>query len=653
VMWAALLLAAVVGRFATDVWGRRGGLFALLLAATDANLIANGGIATRDLLLALWAAAAGWMLWRAVRGRRAGYAFVAGISLGIAGATKYSAVAVAPMLALLVIFTPSRASGTGIMRRVGSLFLAGLTAGLVLWGIYRFKVGAVPGLPWPAPAPELVEGALGFAGRVNRGTASFLFGQRSGTGWWYFFPAALLVKSPLPLLLALGVAIATHGRRARGAVLALLAPALFFLAIAASGNLAIGFRHLLPLVPFLIVLAGAAARTRGHLQTLFTGALAVWAIAGAAFTFPHYLSYFNPLVGGPRNGYRVMVDSSLDWGQDLPALRNWMDANGVDEINLSYFGTALPERYGVAHRALPGFLNHVSGPDVMAYNPYSPEPGWYALSATSLQLGLVDEQPDLYAFFREREPDGRAGYSILIYNVAYPDEEPERVVIAERRVSDMTPEELGIQAPHLTRVKWSSGPVSSTGRGDALVLAGAGPARYIDVRPDLLADAWATRFRAGLLLPNALFDARGLIDSIVHGDELCRAARTPEGAPVALPVVNAAGLELLGIDATLTDELLVTSYWRVVGRVAAPLAEFVHLLAQDGAIASQFDGWGSAARGLEVGDLVLQRSPLAAPEAGVGAVLQLGLYSPQTLQRYEFAEDGRTVADRLLLNCGE
>ncbi len=115
--------------------------------------------------------------------------------------------------------------------------------------------------------------------------------------------------------------------------------------------------------------------------------------------FPHYEAYFNELVGGPANGQRILVDSNLDWGQDLPALKQLLDDRGLDQVYLSYFGTAPPEQYGINYRPLPSFPRFVKGSEVKAFNPYTPPPGWYAISATSLRLGLYLQNRELYAYF--------------------------------------------------------------------------------------------------------------------------------------------------------------------------------------------------------------------------------------------------------------
>ena len=146
------------------------------------------------------------------------------------------------------------------------------------------------------------------------------------------------------------------------------------------------------------------------------------------------------------------MDSNLDWGQDLPALKQVMEARGIDSVNLAYFGKAVPEVYGVRYRPLPGYLRFMQGREVSAYNPYTPSPGWYAISATALRLGtLQPDTTDLYAPFRSMQPVDRAGYSIYLYKVEDPaGEQVVHPVVVDKPVYQVPPSELGI-APGCAR----------------------------------------------------------------------------------------------------------------------------------------------------------------------------------------------------------
>jgi len=321
--------------------------------------------------------------------------------------------------------------------------------------------------------------------------AAFLNGQYSVRGWWSFFPYAFLVKTQLSLLAILALAViaaAMSWRRAgrlQGTPLTvsvwrgfyrtcpLWALLVVYWTFAVTSKLNIGHRHILPIYPPMFVLAGAAAgwlatpTRRGIAMALLSVATIAYAAESLA-AWPHYLAYFNQLVGGPRNGYRHLVDSSLDWGQDVPGLKDWLDRNGLSNqthtpVYLAYFGNGNPTYYGINARRLPGFVD-------MDLNslPFEPlEGGVYCISATLVQtvllsplgrwteyyeqiyqeLGrdidrLVRSGPEgrrtlaeplwqerlrhflelrmgrLCAYLRAREPDDNVGYSILIYRLS-------------------------------------------------------------------------------------------------------------------------------------------------------------------------------------------------------------------------------------------
>ena len=186
--------------------------------------------------------------------------------------------------------------------------------------------------------------------KVQRRSA-YLAGEFSRTGWWYYFPVAFLVKTPLTILFLLfcGLALLVKQRaRWKGTTAFLVLPPAIFLGVALTAHLNIGLRHILPIYPFAFLIAGV---TLDEIRAKWRGILLLVPVALAAIelatVYPHCLAFFNRLVGGPANGHLVLLDSNLDWGQDLKPLKQWIDEHHVEQINLSYFGTADPAYYGI------------------------------------------------------------------------------------------------------------------------------------------------------------------------------------------------------------------------------------------------------------------------------------------------------------------
>jgi hypothetical protein len=321
-----------------------------------------------------------------------------------------------------------------------------LVAWLVIWASYLFQPSFTSdpeqnaAFDWERLRPEsaLVAEPVLFARRLHllpdpylygffrffkhsESRPSFLLGERSEHGFAWFFPATFALKTPIGLLvlLALGALTLRSQAPSRRVALFLWLPVAVYLALTLTRGINIGHRHLLPIYPFLFVAAGRAATlVRGPSRPLAAGVLAAaaWYGVSVARVHPHYLAYFNEAAGGPANGYRLLVDSSLDWGQDLAGLRDWLAAHGIARAKLSYFGTADPEYHRVPVDLLPGYMLPRPRRTV-----YEVSPGdVVAVSATNLQEVYVDASVrPLMALLRARQPIGQVGHSILVYRADF------------------------------------------------------------------------------------------------------------------------------------------------------------------------------------------------------------------------------------------
>jgi hypothetical protein len=197
----------------------------------------------------------------------------------------------------------------------------------------------------------------------------------------------------------------------------LVLPPAIFLGAAMTTHLNIGLRHILPIYPFVILIAGVMLHEmRAKWRAGFLLVSVVLACAELATVYPHCLAFFNQTIGGPSNGHLVLGDSNIDWGQDLKSLKRWMDTHHVEEINLSYFGTADPAYYGIGWAALPGTLENG-----MPNNRGLRLPGYVAVSVHNLHRIHRDAPvPEFYAPLLERKPSAVIGYSIHIYWVETP-----------------------------------------------------------------------------------------------------------------------------------------------------------------------------------------------------------------------------------------
>jgi hypothetical protein len=153
---------------------------------------------------------------------------------------------------------------------------------------------------------------------------------------------------------------------------------------------------------------GRARRAR----TIVAGALGVWLAASTLWIHPSYLAYVNELGGGPSNGWRLLSDSNIDWGQDFHRLRRVMQARGASDIILGYYGNQDPAYYGIDYQYLPGAGHIKPAPShVLA----SPRP-LLAISVMTLQAMFLPDKT-MYRWLQERHPVERVGYSIFVYDL--------------------------------------------------------------------------------------------------------------------------------------------------------------------------------------------------------------------------------------------
>lgn len=472
-----LLGGYVCHRWARDLYGAGAGLVALALWCFCPNVLANGQMITPDAAAAALGVTAAYLWWRWLNAPGWERAFTAGVALGLAELVKTTWVilfALWPLLAWVWRCTdgPRRAPpGRWATITQGTLLL--LTALTVLnlgYGFegsfarldsFRFVSGALGGpalaegrgdlernrfagtalgaLPVPVPRNYL-SGIDVQKWDFERPKLSYLRGEWREGGWWYYYLYALAVKLPLGTWLLLMLAgycrlRYSDGRRWRDD-LVLLAPAAALLALVSSQT---GFSHhlryVLPALPFAYIWASqvAPAIRRGGwaLGGLACTAVA-WSLASSLCVYPHCKSYFNELAGGPPGGHEHLVDSNIDWGQDLFFLKAWLDQHPeAHPLGLAYVGGFDPQAVGIKYSLPPRW--RTSGDVQRAKEDLTqrPRPGWYAVSVSLLhglraalpngRGGMVFLDDGDYTYFQHFRPIATPGYGIYIYHLSSAD----------------------------------------------------------------------------------------------------------------------------------------------------------------------------------------------------------------------------------------
>lgn len=442
---ATLLIVYGLGR---TLFGSSAGLLTLAAAALSPTLLAHGRYVTTDLPITLLVMLVLWCSARMVARVTAARVILAGLTLAAAAVTKFSWPLVLPAVLVMVILAMRRTP-----RQMPRLIAATLAVFIITWaGIWACYGGRTSMIAPSATTPENREqtqrqlalywqGALhdaagaphaGFVPLFLHVTASggllpdayllglaqtldatsgrraYFCGEYGTTGWRAYFPLALAIKTPLAtLLLTLAGAVALIGRSMQPRAPILLVGLLVFAAVyftnAVLGSFNIGHRHLLPIYPVMFVGAGAVACwLRNRLGRVLVAGAFAWLVIANLWIHPHYLCYFNELIGGPRNGPRYLADSNIDWGQDLLRLQDYVDRHGDHDasLKLAYFGSADPKAY-VDCTALPSFMDFAPRAVLDA--------GMYVVSVNQ-SLGLND--PEVRDAFWE-QPEVRRGYRAL------------------------------------------------------------------------------------------------------------------------------------------------------------------------------------------------------------------------------------------------
>jgi hypothetical protein len=384
----ALALGLLIYLAAEEMFGFVAGVFALALLVFDPNVLANGAMVTTDVGAACCFMAAMYSFYRYCRKPGWVRLVVAGIALGLALSAKYTGIFLVPMLLLVVVMEGVVARDWRVLwRRVGALVAMGLMAWVVVWSFYGFRYKAAPeGKELnPALAPYLAQMHDQRDARMLRVMAkvrvlpegylwglentkeiefddpSYFWGKVYRHGNWEYFPVAFLIKSTLALLILLGLVPLAWRWGLRGharEMVFLLVPVVVYFLISMSSDMDIGVRHLLPVYPFLYVLVGAAAMVlvdRDWRWSYLLGALLCWQLVTSVSVAPAYMAYGNEIWGGPAKVDRYLGDANTDWGQQLKAVKAYLDERHITNCWFAYFpdGSIDPEDYGVHCKRLP------------------------------------------------------------------------------------------------------------------------------------------------------------------------------------------------------------------------------------------------------------------------------------------------------------
>lgn len=468
--WALIPVSVFGGwicyRWARELFGRSSAMIAVILWCSCPNVLAWGSTIMPDVGAAAFGVGVGYAFWCWLKSPAWSSALIAGFALGLAELSKSTwiidfallpltwlvwrlaarrpGMARPPALQLVVILLVAvyalnfGYAFQGSIRCLGEFaFISHALAGKEGHGVpgNRFGDTWLGAMLVPVPA-DYLEGIDIQKHEFEKGKWSYLRGEQRLGGWWYYYLYGLAVKTPLgTILLVASAAVLLVWRQEYRShfkhEVVLLAPAIAVLILVSSQT---GFnRHLryaLPAIPFLYIFAsrvGIAFDARHAIPRFLAGSGTIAAVLGSMAVYPHSMSFFNRAAGGPLGGPAHLLDSNIDWGQDLLELRRFLDRHpGIGRIGLAYYGYVDPKFAGIDYVRPP----QQSG------DRLDLEPGWYAISVCHL-FGYKDAEfcamAD-YTYFRRFVPCAMAGYSIYIYHLT-----AEAIDRANRRVGGRAP----------------------------------------------------------------------------------------------------------------------------------------------------------------------------------------------------------------------
>jgi hypothetical protein len=480
-----LLLGFFVFQVARKLWGYGAGFLALTLFVFSPLVLAHGRLVTTDVASALGAFLATYYFVQFLKKPTGKNIIISGIALGVAELIKFSLLLLFPFFVILLfvwVKLETKAFKEFFARSLNYLSKAALIVGicfLVILVVYQYHLWNYPPMQQAEDISEVLStarpgvyeafpsfGNLAYAEGIRAlthysfgvswqyfrdGAFAYFNGEGSGEGFRAFYPVGYLIKEPLPFhiltLLGLGYVIA---RLRRGDLIrkqkekikswvtknffvaaALIWVVFYWFVIVFLNQINTGIRYVLPTLPFIYILVAGAvvwwlrSGNERKLKYIFVGALILFQIVSVVRVYPSFLAYFNESIGGPDNGYKYLVDTDLDWGQDAKRLAEWVRERGIEKIKI-------PSRFYVVWNDIPGVQEYSSysrsyeyylGEKYEYLPPATPTKGWVAIPARLLQWGRANAaektgwSSDSFRWLDDYEPVAKIGYSVFIYHV--------------------------------------------------------------------------------------------------------------------------------------------------------------------------------------------------------------------------------------------
>ena len=444
VIFLFLLLCYLVSLWVFSVTGNR--LFSLLgfvLTGFCPNLLAHGRLATADLGVTFFITLTAFLFFRFLYTPNWVNTLLTGISLGLTFLSKVSGLillAYLPVMLAFFMILEKRFSGKDMVHYVSRVSMIVMISLISVGILYFLQMSdSYILLHYPESADSII-GKLAVPFKEYMKNVSsvyrwvsesydkpqFLLGSFSLTGWWYYYIVAFLLKTPIPMILLFICSIVavvaispvcwkSNNPNEKQYFFHILAPALFislFFAVSFTSKLNIGIRYILPIYPFLILFVTlsvarffTSSEKPGIMLHIALCVLVFWTVSSGIAAYPSYISYFNEIAWNETDKDKYLIDSNLDWGQDLKRLAIWVNENHIPVIHVAYFGGGEPTYY-IGSKAVPF--------------PSEKKKGYYAISRTTYRTSSFYKdslREDFEGFFKNAKHMATIGGSIYVFKI--------------------------------------------------------------------------------------------------------------------------------------------------------------------------------------------------------------------------------------------
>ena len=467
------LSAFLIYKWTNEMYGKKAAFIAILLFSFSPTVLAHSRFVTTDMPALFGVLLGTYFFIKFLQKQSKTNFWLAVVVFGIAQLTKFSVVLLAPYFVILAIIY-TLAYGKKLLSTFYSLLstLLIMAAGIVLvvWPVYALHTINYPPekqkidttehlrsygnrlfadpVVWASDKPVIrplahyATGILMVNQRSIGGNTTFFLGEVRNWAWKKYFPVVYAIKEPLAfwlLIITVLLYLTTKTKflisnfkflklrnwtKTHFVEFSMLLWIAMYWYLSIRANLNIGVRHLLPTYGFVfILLAGQLSnmidivkqKSKKILVSCLLSLVSLlgWYVYENISVYPHYLTYFNQIAGGPSGGHRYTVDSNLDWGQDLKRLAMWVEENNVNKIHLDYFGWA-DQNYYLKDKVV--WVQAGRYKNVRDFLKENPDGGYIAVSA-SFYMGSRENPDTSYAWLDSYKPIAIIGNSIFVWHI--------------------------------------------------------------------------------------------------------------------------------------------------------------------------------------------------------------------------------------------